>query len=606
MPFNLLDKRDHQYCGPCKEIIDSRPAEVLFGIQINLNGDIYFSMNNKKWFDKIFKNNSYGVSVDLISKDRYSCSRPDNEKDYLLPHGTMILPVYKNDLLKGYNDLADGEIFTLIGHVPKTLMNKDIEGNLVVVNGNYICHYTNFVNIDRTDLSLLPMGLFTDSLLHISEATQGENREVFSYSAKINFEVPFAKSSVTFDANVLNRLYDSLKLKNYKIRKIELRVYSSIEGSEKGNDELMKRRADGMINALKVYDPSLKRIKITTAENWLEFFKDIQGTKFSDLSTLSKSVIKQKLTDKIKTEGIENILANHRKVIADIYLEPKTAVSAFSDSGLASGFKDAINSGNILKAKGIQKELLERIMDNKLPADYIKRLEVPQTKEFSSLINDREVYKYLLKATSEYEALQNFKKLQKMDPENGRINYNICALQFFLWQYGSDTMVSKTLLKQINNLDKQGIDKNLTKRMMINYHIMKCADYMRTGDYAAKDNSLSRIKDIYAELILTDEEILSLAKYYTNYSHQDWAEDILIPKIGKLDADEDLIFYYFNLLCFTPGEYESDDFHKAALNAINLNRKRFCNFFLPINRGGASMQLLEYEEMKTLYCETCR
>jgi hypothetical protein len=54
----------------CMQVIEAKPPEVLFGIRISNNGDVYFSMNNRQWFDKIFKNNSYGVTVDLISKDR--------------------------------------------------------------------------------------------------------------------------------------------------------------------------------------------------------------------------------------------------------------------------------------------------------------------------------------------------------------------------------------------------------------------------------------------------------------------------------------------------------------------------------------------------------
>ncbi|MBI3883981.1 MAG: hypothetical protein HY305_07200, partial [Sphingobacteriales bacterium] len=62
LPYNLLDGRKHFYCDGCSKLIDAMPAEVLFGVQIKPNGDVYFLMNNREWFDKIFKNNYYGIT----------------------------------------------------------------------------------------------------------------------------------------------------------------------------------------------------------------------------------------------------------------------------------------------------------------------------------------------------------------------------------------------------------------------------------------------------------------------------------------------------------------------------------------------------------------
>src|ERR1700709_540852 len=73
LPFNLIDGREHRYCASCAKIIQDIPPEVLFGIQIHTNGDVYFSMSNKEWFDKIFKNNSYGIAIDIVTKDKYDC-----------------------------------------------------------------------------------------------------------------------------------------------------------------------------------------------------------------------------------------------------------------------------------------------------------------------------------------------------------------------------------------------------------------------------------------------------------------------------------------------------------------------------------------------------
>lgn len=606
LPYNLIDGRDHKYCDGCRALIEQMPREVLFGIHIYTNGDIYFSMNNINWFNKIFKNNSYGVTVDLVSKDRYSCNTTTDEMAYSFPKGIIMKPVYRSELINGMDELSRGDVFVKVGKVPAAIRGKQFEGNLVIVNGNYICYYTNFVNIDRSVWQLLPMGLFTDSVMQSNSSDTGRQTAFFTYTKKVQLEIPFEKASAAFNSNYLKRFFDSLDLVKYRIQKTEVRAYSSVEGPQSINTSLMHRRADTIVQALKKYQPSLPAVKTYTAENWLQFFKEIEETTFSNLQDFSKTEIKQKLTDKALLTQMEPLLSKHRKAVVTLYLDSKTSEAFVNDSSLLPNFKIAVLSKDISKARMIQKEIVERIIDNRLPLEYLDRLEVPQTKEFSSLLNDREVYKYLLKATSEYEALDNFKVLKKLDPTNGRIHYNVCALQFFMWQYGGDTIIQNTLLKDISALPKMGINKVLVKRMQINYHILKCEENMRVFNYAGKDSSLNIIHDTYEGMNLNDEDIYSLAKYYANYANYNWAEEIIEPRIDQLDVSEDLVFYYINLQFFNSANFGSESFRKAVLNAVNLNNKRFCNFFLPNDSGGAGMQLLEYEELKEMYCESCK
>ena len=365
-----------------------------------------------------------------------------------------------------------------MGKVPPALKNKELEGNLAIVNGTYICFYTNFVNIDRSAWALLPMGLFTDSLLKINEPLN-EDSSLFTYSKKVQVQMPFAKASAVFSKADLKKTFDSLKISFFNIRKIDIRAYSSVEGSEKVNNSLMKQRADAMVQALLQYQPSLQNIHILTAENWLDFYKDIENSAFNYLRDFSKAAVKQKLADTSLLLKIEPLLANERKVIATLYIEDKSPAAVINDSSLLQNFDQAVAVRNIEKARLIQKEIAERIIDKRIPLEFIHKLEVPLTKEFSPLLNDREVYKYLLRATTEWDALENFLQLRQLDPENGRINYNICALRFFSWQYGGDTTAPKLLAKEIKQLSKQGIDSNLVKRMLINYNILSCEDYMR-------------------------------------------------------------------------------------------------------------------------------
>jgi hypothetical protein len=607
LPYDLIDGRENTLCKYCQDQINNKPREVLFGINIKENGDIYFSMDNKVWFDKIFKNKSYGITIDLVSEDRYSCKRKSLDED-ILPKGTMTAPIYKDDMVKASEMLSANAIYIKVGKLPSKLKGKKVEGNLVILNGPYICYYSNFVNIDRSVWQLLPMGLFTDSLVNnnFTDDSKEFSKDFFTYSKKVEVTIPFEKSSSNFNGIYLNKLYDSISLSQYSLKKVDIRAYSSIEGAEIANKNLMQKRADTIVNALKKYEPNLKRINVITAENWLEFYTAIDTSIHSELNTFSKLEIKQKLWDKSLLAKIEPMLAKERKAIVTLYLENKSEETGIKNDSIINEFNSAISLKNIQKARGIQKEILDRIFDNKLPLEYLGKIEVPKTKDFISLQNDKEVYKYLLKATNEYEALDNFIALKKIDPLNGKINYNICALRFFMWKYGNDSTIKKNLLKEINELSRQSISKTLVKRMVINYQIMKSEDDMIKGNYAGKDSALKIIKEIYNEIKLNDEDVYSIAKYFSSYVQNEWALEIVTPRIDKLNVSEDLVFYYLNLLFYYPSEFGTVEFNKAMINAVNLNKKRFCNFFLPNDNGGASMQLLDYEEIKNKYCEACK
>ncbi|GEM_PF-3268245 len=99
------------YCSGCQAIFNKMPKEVLFGVQINDNGEVYFSMSDKNWFNKIFKSNSFGVTIDIISKERYDCTK-NISKESGIPGGIILPGVYKNELVKQASELVQGGIFT--------------------------------------------------------------------------------------------------------------------------------------------------------------------------------------------------------------------------------------------------------------------------------------------------------------------------------------------------------------------------------------------------------------------------------------------------------------------------------------------------------------
>ncbi|RXK58790.1 hypothetical protein ESA94_15480 [Lacibacter luteus] len=602
-PYNLKDGRQFGgYCDACVEVIKQKPKEALFGIDIHQNGDVFVVMTDFFWFEKIFSV-ANAVTVDIVSKDRYDCAGSKETKG--LFKGFVLLPLLKKDFSKNIQKIGNNQIQLKVGTLPKSLSVKEIEGNLIILNGDLVCFYSNFINIQRAGWELLPMGLYTDTLSKTYSSDELDNTKLFIFSKYLQQDVNFQKSKTGYNDTDIKPLFDSLSLNGFLIKKVEIRAYSSVEGPLDVNKRLMLGRANAIITAFKKYDPKLSNIKIVTAENWVDFIDDVRKSKFSYLATLPKNEVKRKLTDVQILNEIEPLLTKHRKAVITVYLEKRAGLSTYSNKVLGDELNAAINTKKAEKARLVLKEIMQRIEDNKLPDNYFNEIEIPLEKEFVEVISDREVYKYFLAQSSEYEALEVFRELQKLDNTNRAVNYNVCALSIFAWKHGGEDIDKKKLFINIENLKNVNVNESLIKRMLINYYILISEDYLNAGNYSAKDESLLEIKDLYRDVLLTDEEVYSLCKYFALYSRFDWAEDLIVPRVANLNVNENLLFYFINLSFYYPNRYKNDVFKAALLNALNLNSERYCDFFKPNHKGGASFQLLEESIFKTYYCENC-
>jgi len=600
--INLIDARNTEEGRDFSSLLRKMPPEVQFGITVDESGDVYFRCNNKKWLSNLLSSDSYGITSDIVSKNKYVCGSPTSDSSKMVA-GYILNPMYRSDLLLNLTGVRTGLYSIKLGNTGKTYFKEEVEGNLLFVNENRVLFYIKFINLDRTPFKILPMGLYSDTL--IQSGFNKENSGFFTYSKTVQTTIPFPKSKANFKPSDFSPLYKALNLKDFQIEKIEIRAYSSVEGKESFNDTLMKKRAEAMISEIKKSQPEISRFSTLVAENWLDFFEQIKGTEFSSWSGLAKAEIKTKLQDKPNADKLEALLSLERKAVVTVYLSKKTQYHDISSQAVLDQFKTEIGNKNIPKALHLEQEILSRIQDNKIPDSYLDKLEIPESADFINLLNEKSLFPLLFNHQSERDALSRFLKLKKLAPNSMRVNYNIVALRLSLWEKENDNTGMQNLLGEIKNLENLGVPPSLEKRMFINYYILQTANQMAAGDYDAKNESLKYIGESYTSLKLNDQEIYSLAKYFSLYGRFDWAKNIVSGRIDKLDIDENLLFYFLNLEFSDPKQYNTETFQKAVLNAINLNKSRFCNFFTPAYLNGASIQLLEYNQLKKIYCLSC-
>ena len=595
-PLKEYEKR----CAKCKTTLQTMPQDVKFGTFAQ-EGYIYFIITDPAWYGQLFSKSGDGIAIDIIDRNWYICGKKNKLVDSWAYHGYLLKPMYLKDMNANLFQLENGSLIVKYAPIPQGLNENDLEYNLLILKDKYLCHYSNFYDLRGEKWKLLEMGLFMDSLTETNARTK-----TAMLSKEWRFEIPFEKNKSEYAQADLKPIYDSLQRNDFYIKSISIKAYSSVEGPLDNNIRLQEKRAQSIVKVLQSFQLDTIRATINASENWVEFLEDIADPKYNYLKALSKDEIKAKLENKQLSTDLEPYLRKHRKAILHMSLEKQVKYVEEDTAKLHKLFDELLTKNNIKQAIEVQQVIFDKITEHKIPGNFIKDLEIPEKTEFGMLLNNNAVFNYRQADSDLATTIALFKKLLELMPGNTRVRYNLCALQLQSWIAG-DTSVTATKIKnEIFSLEKAGIAPQLTKRLLINYHIILSEYQQRDRNYAEKDKTVKYIYNNYSTLNLSDKDAHSLSQYFVAYHKYDWAEKLLAKYAIKIDVDEDLLFYYINLTIAQPKMTAAKSYRAIMLNAINLNQERFCNIFRPFGKGGISFQLLDNEYLKKTWCENCK
>ncbi|WP_117879959.1 OmpA family protein [Aureibaculum luteum] len=591
-----------QKCQYYNQLFNQKPKEVGFSVQQEKN-NLYFQINDKKFFLQLFKKVGDGIAIDVVPKSLYDCTEATTVDTQI--KGMLLKPVYMQKLKQGLKPFGKGTFRVLVGTLPEALVSEELEFNILFLNNKNLCRYQRVYEIERYPWDLLDMGMYLDSLTYQTKRIKPTNEEKFVVKYKsFKFEIPFEKNKATYSKEDIKPMYDSLRLTEFNIKTINIRAYSSVEGSLERNIELQEQRAKSIADALQTFQEPTITTEVNSSENWVDFLNDISDTKHANLKTLSKVAIKSKLVGNLAQE-LEPYLKNHRKAVITLELEKKDLYKDKSTEELISLFNKVLAANDVEIANDIQNSIFEKLKESQSSPDILNKMNVPQQKKYVRFINKNSVNKFLLNQSYVLIAYNELLKLEKLVPKDKEVKYNLAALKMVMFRYNAQPVDEEKFKKEIYQLKSYGIKQILIDRMMVNFHIIKSEQFMQKRDYTNKDKSVAYIEKNYKKFPLSNYDYLSLAQFLTYYSNHDKAVDLLDEKVRSVTVDEDLLFYYLNLTLIKPELTASSNYRTIMLNAINMNQKRFCKIFNSINDGGVTFQLLEDEYLRKTYCENC-
>lgn len=599
--FNIKSPGDDKArrCQDYFEVMRSIPAEVRFTI-IERNRNLYLVFNSRPHFESIFDHKGDGFAIDIIHKDQYRCDGPNQHAKSWAHKGTLLPPMYKDRFMPLIQESANGIMVIKYGQLPETFDPKEVEYNLLIVQKNWLCENRYFYNLDYDTWSLLPMGLYRDSI---------QNPGALPYrnlQKTMNFKVPFEKDKTVFQEADVQPIRDSLNLTDYVIKTIDLKAFSSVEGPLERNIRLQEGRAQSIIDILKGYQNESIQSTISTSENWEQFRVDLQGTRFVQLLDMSEVEVKAALSaGKPLLRELESILSKHRKAEINISLEKRVNPVTGSPELLKSLFSQSIEEKEIDQALYLQTLAFERIKNNTLPESFLGELKIPESAVYGSLLSNRAIFQAEHAPDNLKQSAEAFQNLLRLLPNNKNIRYNLAVMRLKQWAVNEQEVNRRDLQQLVSLVERAGLPRALVRNLRVNYHIILTKYLNDEGDFSAKNRSLRYIFNEYRNSNLEDDELLRVAKFMTHYSRFDWAQALLKPRVLTEDVSTDVIFYYLNLTIADNRNTRKPDYQKVLDKARKKDQTRFCSLFKPKPQGGITFQLLDDKVLKRKFCETC-
>jgi hypothetical protein len=586
-------------CNTFTKVFKQKPNYVRFGVRLEDN-KLYFEVNNKSWYNALFKEKGDGIAVDIVRRKRYSC---DKEVKPSQIRGVLLPPVYEINKPGKLKSVGRNRYSVYIGKVPSNLQKEEIEFNLLFLHNKAFCKYYTIYNLEKYPRGLLDMGVYLDDITYKNKRITSNKNNIVTKYKKLTFSIPFEKDKSEYKPEDIKPLYDSLKLTDYNIKKIDINAYASVEGSTERNFVLQKQRAKSIAGSLQSFQEPNIITRISTSENWVEFFNDIKKTKHKKLVKLPKKNVKAKLINEYAA-NLEPILRNHRKAVVVLSLEKKDEYKELHIDQLVTLFNKAVRADKLEEACAIQNSILDRLRD-KFKPQVLKNMKIPKTKKYLQLLTKNCIFKYFVDLRQTLNVEKELLQLEKLEPNDKRLKYNLAVLKFIIWKHKARKINRDEFKKEILNLKEYGISKELIDKMIVNYHIVKAEEDARKNNHKGKDSSVDYVLKSYQDLVLSDFDYLSIAQFFTYYSSIYDAIQTIEDKVNNITVDEDLLFYYLNLTITKEELTNTEEYRSVMLNAINMNKKRFCGLYNSALNKGVTFQLLEDEFLRATYCENC-
>lgn len=662
-PYGLRFNKNEK-CDECKATWEEYPA-----ISVRISNNYFIlRIEDSEFVKKLIKNRNDGFAIELVPFDAFACGNPAYQNEpsrrngLKRTSGRLLIPKYRNDLLKGFKkrkkqkDLsfvkhllyADSVSFfkrfgnyklvnfsskyfeIKLGKIPKD-MNTWWNHNLVYIHNKQICHivyltsYPGELEVKMIDVPYYPPIPVNDYEF---------NLEFFKDTVELYYE----PGKTIANSKELDVIISNYKKNNLTIKSILIEGFSSVEGNLEDNELLHRERAENILTQLGALIHADTLYRVTSQVAWDHFYSSVKDhPKWKFLYPLSKSEIIDYLTDPNNERPLD-ILARERMAKVEIIgireLNP-TSANYYVKRDLNNLFyKDKRGKLQCTNTNTLQK-LYEK-------AFYFTTVDTMTVQDFLSIqllkfeghiphpiMHDVVFYRYhYLKYSSEFTGLS------KLESEIENV-FNECGAAEHLspeFHYLSACLLVEKIKnkKNKNTADNPDIQKAFDRLNLLltwydldssfrlnvakaNLNIIntlcETIDPEQLYEYnGIVNNSLIHIVEYYRHTNqLNPETVVSLSKllcYFQNIP-------LAIALCDDFLYDNEVLKIYLPLAYIHSSYLSSKDFLEFEIHfqtllidaRERLTKKEWCALFY--GKYGIPFQVMDNKQLHTEFCETC-
>jgi len=560
----------------------------------NHNGMIYIKSENLQALKNFFSGAKDALYLDIVLRNQFGCDNNNLIHGSKIYDGTMLKPVLFSEIYAKNQAKDNINLFAPLSQIPEYFKNQNYAINIGYVKNGYSCDYGITYSPPNENFGLLhlwPKWIYQEHLDIIPGAID----------TKIKLFIPFKRNETSITAENKNELLKKLAIYEPAMKQVNIKTYSSVEGSEENNVKLQEKRAQELKLLLSSITKKQIKIELEVKENWDDFFRSIQKTPFAYLQKLSKPAIKEHLKRKTLLDSMDYILKASR--ISNLELEIVTEVNNTSSPELIlAAYQHAVLKQDSVKAFRAQNRLLESAFKYQFSRPEILNVNLPYKKRFLPMWTN-----YLalhLTNTDEnyfYSARDTALKAIRIDSTYMPLQFNFCLLALNHLCYYADTIIPINQLEYKMNkaykMAKNQSDSALVNHMWLNYSVLSLYRHWELHQYDKINKHLLNVKKYYPKADITEPEAVGLGLLFNFYSRFDWTLELLLPYLKKGSQNEDLLFTYLQSYGFE-GTLPKDEWAGYLKKAKRLNSQRF-NYWI----DQIDFQNLRAKEIKKEFCE---
>jgi uncharacterized protein YkwD/outer membrane protein OmpA-like peptidoglycan-associated protein len=552
----------------------------LFQKYIEVKGnDIYFTHPDIKSLKRIIGKDKDGIAIDFVQHSQLPCNGT-NEFNYNY-YNRGVMPKYmtfKQMLKKNENtDKKDKSIRVYLGPVPNTV-SSPFDVNLILIKEKTLCRTIVKTNVKAPTINYEAKTSLISDLNGIQTTI---NYIPVPEKTVLEFNVPFERNKSEYEASDIKPFIDALKESRFLIDSINIIAYTSLEGSDKSNLDLQKKRAESIISAMEKLQNTINLpYSIALNDGWELFQKEVVSTPYSNLAHGSKEAAKAQLNQSKAKKDLESMLAKHR--YAYIRINATYDVSPqYEQDFVTNKFNRTLAAGDLPLAFAIQKYMIKKVEEGNYKKSPVEALEIPSTVQMLPFLTNKY---YMLSFFGDGLSVSNIETvmaLPKLDSKNTICEYNALACSVEDLELTSSSQLN-TWQGKIDRIYNTAIGKAYPQKVdainiAFQYKVLDFINDSENPDEKLLESIYEKIKEIAMPTITSWQQAYEVASTFIEYGDYEFARKTLDPYINAPNISADYIFTYLNLYSLNEESYMSKKFEIACSLAVKKDRIRFCN-----------------------------